>query len=193
MSIFKLFKYGDRRKQSRKKDLFGECNVTISDYVLKRGLNRARSEPKLYRSYDSIYYDDANRRHASRFAFFRSKDVCLQRAKENVETLYLAVGVSENIPGFLFVMETLLPQLFRGALGKCVKMSGLYHMFSSDVYRNETLTPEALAFPNKGLATDFELYYFVRQRFYLSMKKALEYRSLNNLEDTYWLHHRINN
>ncbi|KAK2153191.1 hypothetical protein LSH36_304g00021 [Paralvinella palmiformis] len=37
-------------------------------------------------------------------------------------------------------------------------------MFSSDIYRNETLTPEALAFLNELLASDFELYYFVRRR-----------------------------
>ncbi|KAK2153915.1 hypothetical protein LSH36_281g02011 [Paralvinella palmiformis] len=71
--------------------------------------------------------------------------------------------------------------------------AGLYQMFSPDVYRNETLTPEALAFLNKELASDVELYYFVRQRFYLSMKKALEYRANTNLQDNEFLRHRIDN
>ena len=37
---------------------------------------------------------------------------CVQQAKTNMETLYLAVGISENIPAYLQVMETLLPQFF---------------------------------------------------------------------------------
>ena len=50
------------------------------------------------------------------------RQACLQQAKTNVETLYLAVGVSENIPAFLFVMETLLPQFFHGAMARYMNM-----------------------------------------------------------------------
>ena len=53
---------------------------------------------------------------------FSSKPVCLQEAKKNLDKLYLFVGISENIPGFLLVMETLLPQFFHDALKEYVNM-----------------------------------------------------------------------
>ena len=58
-------------------------------------------------------------RHNARF---RSRTVCLQEAKRNVETMYLVVGVSENIPGFLLILEKLLPQFFSGAVKQYVDM-----------------------------------------------------------------------
>ena len=58
----------------------------------------------------------------------RKRESCLQQAKTNVETLYLSVGVSENIPAFLLVMETLLPQFFHGGMKKYIHLCKSYYV-----------------------------------------------------------------
>ena len=56
-------------------------------------------------------------------------------------------------------------------------------MFTEDPYRDEPITPEALEYLNKALAADLDLYYFVQHRSYLTIKKVIEYRANNNIED----------
>ena len=63
-------------------------------------------------------------------------------------------------------------------------------MYTPDPHRNETITPEALEYLQKILAADLEVYNFVVQRFYLTIKKVVEYRANNHLEDTEHLHLR---
>ena len=63
-------------------------------------------------------------------------------------------------------------------------------MFSPDPHRNETVTPEAMAYLNKVLAPDIELYHYVQQRCYLVVKKILEYRGNNDIEDSKILRYR---
>ena len=67
--------------------------------------------------------------------------------------------------------------------------AGLYSLFSADA-RNATLTPEAVDYLNKELAEDIEIYHYVQQRSFIAIKKVLEYRANNALEDNAYLRNR---
>ncbi|KAK2153927.1 hypothetical protein LSH36_281g05049 [Paralvinella palmiformis] len=181
VSIFKMKKYGDRTETGYVKDTFGKCNISFSDYVLQNGLDY----PCLKDRYTGLRFLCGNCTNC------QSRKNCLEEAKNNVDSLYLSVGVSENIPAFLLVLETLLPQFFYGALDTYVKMSGLYQMFTPDVYRNETVTPEVMSYLKKELSSDIELYRFVQEKLYLVVRKVLEYRANRDLEDSRLLRNRI--
>ena len=71
-----------------------------------------------------------------------------------------------------------------------VLTAGLYSLFSPDEQRNETMTSEAVDYLNKELAEDIELYHYVQQRSFIAIKKVIEYRTNNALEDNTHLRNR---
>ena len=52
------------------------------------------------------------------------------------------------------------------------------------------MTSEALDYLNKELADDIELYHYVQQRSFIVIKKVIEYRANNAIEDNTYLRNR---
>ena len=71
--------------------------------------------------------------------------------------------------------------------------AGLYQMFNDDPGRNETISATTRAKLEKILAPDIELYEYVKSRFYVALKKVLEYRADTNLANSTSIYHRIVN
>ena len=54
-------------------------------------------------------------------------------------------------------------------------------MFTEDINRNEVLNETSIAILKRQMSADLELYSYVQSRFYMTLKKVIEYRAYPEL------------
>ena len=120
---------------------------------------------------------DISRKEKRYINFFviENKTFALERAKQNIADYYTIVGIVEELYNFLFVLENLMPRYFANirlqymANGRTrIENMGLHRGNYTKI--NET-TRRILRL---ALANEYELYEFIKQRFYLQFQQVLK-------------------
>ncbi|CAH1776482.1 unnamed protein product [Owenia fusiformis] len=93
--------------------------------------------------------------------------VSVERAKTNIEKYYTFIGLTENFSDSLMALDTILP-------GYTNELSNAYRSLkkNKNVGKKEKVRPsdQSISLLKILLKDDFELYRFVRQRFYIHLK-----------------------
>ncbi|CAF1332592.1 unnamed protein product [Didymodactylos carnosus] len=89
-----------------------------------------------------------------------------QQAKWNIEKYYTVVGLTEQFDEFLFVLQRLIPRYFRNVY-QLYQTEGKPHLNKQpDGYAGRIPVPVTLNKLKFLLKYDYELYNFVKKRFY---------------------------
>ena len=98
--------------------------------------------------------------------YFRSR---LKQAKSNIKRHFAVVGLTEDLQSFYKLMEYMFPDIFNGLVSVNQErvLTGSDHMNTGK--GKSQLPAQALAIIKKYLWADFDLYDFIRQRFYAQL------------------------
>lgn len=85
-------------------------------------------------------------------------------AKRNIMTEYTLIGLTEEFENSLILFEKLLPNFFRGALEAWrVIKNEKFHRYST--VQKDEISPEARQMLKEKMWADYEIYFFIKQRF----------------------------
>ncbi|CAH1797059.1 unnamed protein product [Owenia fusiformis] len=96
------------------------------------------------------------------------KDKSLAKAKENIERHYQFVGISEEFNLTLIALEKIIPRFFAGAYGVYKDMKKDLNVSPSKNMRPSIDKRARIKIIDK-LRHEYELYYFIKQRFYAKL------------------------
>lgn len=113
----------------------------------------------------------------------RSSQLALRQAKINVLTNYLLVGVTEELEDFLFALEALLPEFFKGVLDM-YKAPG--DALSKKITTTKTVkkkgpSAEVEKIMKKHLELEYDFYNFVKDRFHRLKAELQSFSSQRNI------------
>lgn len=105
----------------------------------------------------------------------------LQRAKRQVQEHFLTVGLNEDLPAFMEVLETIMPQFFTNATQTFKANEGILQQLYKTVRKNEVsaATQRKLKI---HLRLEYDFYYFVKQRFYNLLSRIRSLRKQRDLD-----------
>ena len=150
-------------------------NETLDDCVSKRPAERCI---------------DASQGVISSLPFFcgnlveceENKTFALERAKQNIIDYYTVVGIVEELYNFLFVLENLMPRYFANIRLQYMA-NGRTRIENVGVHRGNytELSETSRGILTLALANEYELYEFIKQRFYAQFQQVLKKYTNQNL------------
>ena len=104
-----------------------------------------------------------------------NKTFALEKAKQNIVDHYTVVGVVEELYNFLFVLENLMPRYFANVRLQYM-VNGRTRVENVGVHRGNhmKLNETTRGILRLALANEYELYEFIKDRFYIQFQQVLK-------------------
>jgi len=109
----------------------------------------------------------------------------LARAKSVIRSQYMVVGLTEDLPAFMDVLETMMPRIFHNApvVYNKTREDLLGKFKTTKRYEVSEKTRKILL---NNMATEYNLYKFVKQRFYDQLHKMQLLQSISEGKISKW-------